>query len=650
MFVPHDGGPNAGGSPSPTQRTSPFTTAKSLLLPGDDDATLFTNLVRVDINRPSNDTSSFPIKPSLNELLAELTQIHSNNIILPIDEKSKAGALAMASDIPSGDDLHKYVSGIQHPNSKATKDNSIRFFLRISATMPLWQLKRNTTFYAWLQKKRCFLRTHGFTTTYDVTAVGFLSRMSPTLHRRERINEIIQAEVQANAPELELRLVPRNIPYGKDTKKTFVNAVEIQVDRANANKARELMVKIFGHKPASIPSDIYFVPNPTNGTMSHDLYFQHLQLHHQYTADLRSFAITNVRNIHAELTVPDPTTGSDMTLTFEQALLTSVKPGTNDQLFTSIEPTKDTESDGRYLLVTKKDLLADAQQYIDHVLNTMAQSTPDDMARITQDDNSRVTRTNRVHTSTRFQSYAHALQNMIPTTITTSPPPTAWKRRPTPTLNLTDDEYPALDTSKKPRMDDDIAMTDTSTTHDATETLTTIDLDEIENSHRALRADLERQVTELRMATEAAQKDMRETFAIQMGQLELRIEKNTKTMLSNLSQDFQAAVNRMAEQVDRTDQLFKTFKDDMTYEITLRIDTVLAAIQANRDGISTPKMGSTPLRPDKKKLRESSTPPMYANPLNFDTTPNQADGSLNPTASRAIPPQVGNDAQAGASK
>jgi hypothetical protein len=93
-------------------------------------------------------------------------------------------------------------------------------------------------------------------------------------------------------------------------------------------------------------------------------------------------------------------------------------------------------------------------------------------------------------------------------------------------------------------------MTKTGDTLDATKTLPTIDLDEIENAQKALRADLEQQIADLCQATEEMQKQMKDTFSIQMGQLELRIEKNTKNMLTELSNSFQTTVLRMTEQAE----------------------------------------------------------------------------------------------------
>jgi hypothetical protein len=215
------------------------------------------------------------------------------------------------------------------------------------------------------------------------------------------------------------------------------------------------MIEIFNTRKASLPTNIYFVPSPANGTMSHELYYQHLRLHHQHIVNLRSFPITNVGNLQAEMTITNPD-GSERTTTFESELLNSVKPGTtNERLFYSIEPTKFSDTEGRYLLITHKDNIPDAEKFIDMVFQHLQNNSPENLAKITRDSKP-ITRANRIHTSPRFQSYANKLQGMIPTTINMiQPVKNAWKRRPQQTtMNLTDEEFPPIDQHKKPCVTD----------------------------------------------------------------------------------------------------------------------------------------------------------------------------------------------------
>ena len=141
------------------------------------------------------------------------------------------------------------------------------------------------------------------------------------------------------------------------------------------------------------------------------------------------------------------------------------------------------------------------------------------------------------------------------------------------------------------------------------------------------------------------QQEMCDSFATQMGQLELRIEGNTKRLMQDLSKELQNAMHSMSIQADRTDQLFQDFKQDVAKQMAHQMDLVLAAIQANADGTSTPKMSNTPRCPDKKQRSVQLTDPMA-----IDNDTHKADGSLNPTASRTITPLTGCNTSAGALK
>lgn len=188
--------------------------------------------------------------------------------------------------------------------------------------------------------------------------------MSATIHHRDTLNTLIQKAVKAKAPDLEICLVPHTINYGKDKDKSSMMIVEVQVDCQHMEKARELMIELFETDKDALPHEIYFVPTPTNGTITYDLYYQHICIHHQHVHALCSFAITNIGNLQAPITMND-SDGNTVNMTFEQALLASIKPGTTDQrLFYFIEPTNRSKSDGRYLLFTHKDTIDTAVSYI----------------------------------------------------------------------------------------------------------------------------------------------------------------------------------------------------------------------------------------------------------------------------------------------
>lgn len=235
---------------------------------GDQDTTtVLHQKVRIDINRSANDTTSFPVKALIKDLLRELQKASPSTMILPIDDTAPDGALSMESDIPTnGEDLNKYFGGFQDAPGNSNKDiKVIRVFLRISSPMSIRDFKRNNSFFGWLKSNHFFMRAHGFSTSYDVVSAGFISRMSPTLHRRDTLNTIIQEIAQVQHPDIEIRLTPSRIPSGKGNDKRYTMAVEVQVDRKHLQTVRELMIEIFETKQDVLPNGIFFVPTPTNG-------------------------------------------------------------------------------------------------------------------------------------------------------------------------------------------------------------------------------------------------------------------------------------------------------------------------------------------------------------------------------------------------
>jgi hypothetical protein len=244
---------------------------------------------------------------------------------------------------------------------------------------------------------------------------------------------------KTHAPEIEIRLVPNQITIGTGEQKYQTDAVEVHVDRKYLQKTRELMIELFETHKDELPQEIYFVPSPTNGTMPYELYYQHLRVHHAHVASLRSFAITNISNIKNEISVFDEDGVSNpRQMPLDKALLHRCQAGT-------VEPTQYSETEGRYLLVTHKDTIKEAESFIDSVFNWM-RNTMGEMSKIAMITTEPVRRANRIATSPRFQDYATKLQAMIPTIITAPTNGNAWKRRPPTVMNLTEADFPAMDT------------------------------------------------------------------------------------------------------------------------------------------------------------------------------------------------------------
>ena len=114
-----------------------------------------------------------------------------------------------------------------------------------------------------------------------------------------------------------------------------------------------------------MPKEFYFVPTPTNGSMTFETYYQHLHLHQTHIAQLRSFTICT------DITVFDPDGTHPRIMAFETALLSQQSPTSNQALFSSVEPIQTSQIDGRYLIITSTDLLHDAETFINAALQSL---------------------------------------------------------------------------------------------------------------------------------------------------------------------------------------------------------------------------------------------------------------------------------------
>jgi hypothetical protein len=145
--------------------------------------------------------------------------------------------------------------------------------------------------------------------------------------------------------------------------------------------------------------------------MDHDTYYQHLRLHHTHVANLRSFAITNICDIKAEITIYDPDGTNPRVMSFEQALLSKSYGDMNKPLFYSIGPTQASTTEGCYLLVTNKNAIREAKRFIDMALASL-NSNSNNCAQV-QLFKAPIVHTNHINTSKRFQEICQQTQKYV---------------------------------------------------------------------------------------------------------------------------------------------------------------------------------------------------------------------------------------------
>jgi hypothetical protein len=361
--------------------------------------------------------------------------------------------------------------------------------------------------------------------------------------------------------------------------------------------------------------------------------------------------------ISADITVYDSDGTNPRIMAFERALLSQKSPTSNQALFSSIKPTQTSQTDGRYLILTSKDLLLEAETSIDAALQSLNAHT-DNHANVSM-KSAPITRTNRIESSPRFQSYTAKLRGMIPATIHTShPTDNAWKRRTPTLLNLSEHEFPPLhESQKKPHPNTTLTANNSTTTHTDTMTaLTELDIEALEQKQQAVTDALTQQIDVIRQETAQMQRTLQDHFQesiAAMSTLELRLEQRIQSAITSLSVSVHTAVESMHAQSTRYDarlsQFLTSFQDQadrMTTQMDRMFQTQPLDPLAHADHMHT----TPPRSPDHPINRPCVHPPLHDDRpyiptvWDMDHTDHLADGSLQSYTSQASPPPTGPDA------
>ena len=453
--VPNDGVDNVPPDPPTLTPVNPNPPTPPPMRMDESPITKFKFQAKIDVNRERSDNTPLRIKAILIKLLVEHQKVDPTFHLLPTEDGSTASAITKATDIPNSEEKIKdYVKEMRDSdNRNNSKYYTVVFYIKIASSMTLGMMKKDTDLFMWLRNNNIWIRAFSFTTTYDVVTAGFISNMHGGIHNRDRVNNVLQKALKEKYPHLEVKLVPTTIKHGReDTNKRITHVVSLQADRKHINEAREALVHIFQVSSNSLPKEIFFVPSPVNGMIKTDLYYDLVKSHHESMADLRSFAITGIANLQTPMTAQDSKDiNSSVATTFEKIILTAKVPGTEQNIFSSIEPTSQSETEGRYLLLTNKTHLASAEYMIDELLKYVANNPEIEFELSFGGEVAR--RANQIKVSNTFHGYTDFLASKVPKTITTNPAQNAWnKRREQTRMDYDEDNFPALDTTKKARI------------------------------------------------------------------------------------------------------------------------------------------------------------------------------------------------------
>jgi hypothetical protein len=531
MNVGNDGVPNA--PPYPPHHADGEKTTVDEGAP-----TQFVFQAKVEVNRNKNESHRFQLKSLLIALLVQYQRVDPTFHLLPTEEGSTKGAIAKAQDIPNTEKgMKAYVKEMHEIDRQYSSSYyTIVFFLKVASSKTLGMMKKDKRLFDWLKEHKLFIRSFQFTTTYDVANAGFISNMHGGIHNRDKMNEIIQEAMKRMFPTIEVKLVPTALRYGNDSNRRTTQVVSIQSDRKQLNESREALIQVFHHHAEQLPHDVFFVPSPTNGMMSTDMYYDLVRAHDVSMSNIRSFAITGIANLQAKLTIQSTTNPESTNQeTIENVIMGAKLNGTDTNLFTSIEPTSRSQSEGRYLLLTNKHHIGQAEFAIDSLIEHI-RANPD-IKKETNIEGMEIKRANKYDGSSYHTSHLSFLEK-IRNTAAKQDGNNAWNKRraPTPPTHFSHDEYPALPNPKSARTEQS-GQSFSTTECESTEMDDTIIID--------FEAEMDKERDRVKTLMDEMKREMYEEMQV----LKTQIDSSEKRMMEQMRENMSVMKDNMSEMI-----------------------------------------------------------------------------------------------------
>jgi hypothetical protein len=245
---------------------------------------------------------------------------------------------------------------------------------------------------------------------------GFIFNMHPDFHSRMEMKNVLESHLE----NIEVSLVPNSDFYLTNAngveQKVYVKVVEVHVAANQTSEARQGLAKAFDENDPDLANK-EFIPRPQRGIMPIETYRAALAEHRSLTTDQRSFSITGVKDMdNACMAI------GNSTYPLKEYILTKIIGKDKKPIFNDITPTKMVK-EGRFLLLTHKDKMDEAQEAIDAFtswLDKTGQQTT------LAHPGKKIKRTNPYSTGPRFSKHANKITAKFSLTAAAppAPPPT----------------------------------------------------------------------------------------------------------------------------------------------------------------------------------------------------------------------------------
>ena len=346
-------------APPPTGFTS-GTTAAAI----DASVKMYSHKLKVSVPMKHCTNDIIHPKPILEQLLAAIHNVDPKGSIVPTGNPTHLIPIIKSTEIPNDTKLKYYA----RDHGTDARRKAIYFFVTISTTATFYEIKTsNTSMMMWLKKTGLWINLHSHSSNH-IVSLGFILHMHPTYSHRDFVKESLQSHL---GPNIEVSLIPDTQILYEANKKTYVPTVTIHVDVNVADAARIKIAEAFRDDSPfhETMGDMQFVPNPQRNIMEPSAWRALLAKQSEFNKQTRSISITGARDLE-ETTIDY----NGDTLTLQELILDKCTDPSGNPIFSTVEPTKLTASDGRYLLITKLDHLRDAENNIDLLIEWLTQS------------------------------------------------------------------------------------------------------------------------------------------------------------------------------------------------------------------------------------------------------------------------------------
>jgi hypothetical protein len=369
------------------------------------------------------------------------------------------------ADIAKTSNIDKYAVDLQ---TNAIKKQFI-YFVTLETTISFQNLKLAKKMYAWLKENKIFITQHMMKMNHT-TPISYLLGMHPTLSSHNAMKLLLDGYIPN---DIEYNLITMSMFYITEKgMKVNTHVVEVHVDSKEAKHAKELLSKCWHQetfvkelKEHSVGMLIDFIPNIQKGVMEVSTFCKTLHRQTEFAGNTIAILIEGIGGLEVKI-------NHNGSLASLADIVKKLKSDEGKLLISGIKPTKFTSDSGRYLFLTQKNVVNEAEQKLNNLLETLAKNSQLDTFSIEGMFIHHINQIQLKQVTTHADSLRSKYAPPIATVQAPAPPLTPthnpWNR--TTTFKLSHKNFPEMNDTPTRRHKDKKAHTETGIDDNADDT------------------------------------------------------------------------------------------------------------------------------------------------------------------------------------